>query len=185
MRVAISASGVDKGEMLPKDFVQVDENGKVLEGAGRPSAETLLHLAIVHAVHAGAVLHTHSVWSTLLSEFHAADGGVAFEGFEMLKGLEGIRSHADREWMPILQNSQDMPELARAVKSALVSHPECHGLLLRSHGLYTWGMDLPQAQLHLEILEFLLEVTGRSLGLRALSSQRSRGKYGSRENTTQ
>jgi methylthioribulose-1-phosphate dehydratase len=34
-------------------------------------------------------------------------------------------------------------------------------LLLRGHGLYTWGSDLAEAKRHVEILEFLLEVVGR------------------------
>jgi methylthioribulose-1-phosphate dehydratase len=39
--------------------------------------------------------------------------------------------------------------------------PAIHGFLLRGHGLYTWGDDLAQARRHVEILEFLLETTGR------------------------
>ena len=60
---------------------------------GKPSAETLLHLVIARPRGAGAVLHTHSVWSTMLSERHAAAGGLAINGFEMLKGLDGVRTH--------------------------------------------------------------------------------------------
>ena len=58
---------------------------------GKPSAETLLHLEIVRRRGAGAVLHTHSVWSTMLSE--SARGrrrGSRIEGYEMLKGLDGV-----------------------------------------------------------------------------------------------
>ena len=57
---------------------------------------------------ADAVLHTHSIWSTLLSDRHAAAGGLAIEGYEMLKGLEGVATHEHREWIPILENDQDM-----------------------------------------------------------------------------
>ena len=60
-------------------------------GTGRPSAEARLHVEIVRARGAGAVLHTHSMWSTLLSDRHAARAGFAIEGYEMLKGLEGVR----------------------------------------------------------------------------------------------
>ena len=44
----------------------------------------------------------------------------------------------------------------------LGQHPEAHGFLLRRHGLYTWGEDVAQAKRHLEIVEFLLEVVGRT-----------------------
>ena len=45
---------------------------------------------IVRRRGAGAVLHTHSVWSTMLSERHAAAGGLGIDGYEMLKGLSGV-----------------------------------------------------------------------------------------------
>jgi methylthioribulose-1-phosphate dehydratase len=129
--------------------------------APRPSAETLLHVAVVRARTAGAVLHTHSVWSTMLSERHAEKNGLALTGFEMLKGLEGVRSHQHTEWLPILDNDQDIPSLARRVDAVLLDRPDAHGFLLRGHGLYTWGDGLAQARRHVEILEFLLETTGR------------------------
>ena len=66
---------------------------------------------------AGAVLHTHSLWSTLLSDCHAAAGGLAIEGYEMLKGLEGVATHEHREWIPILENDQDMVRLAGGVRT--------------------------------------------------------------------
>jgi len=37
------------------------------------------------------------------------------------------------------------------------------GFLIRKHGLYAWGANLEEAQRHVETLEFLFEVTGRSL----------------------
>ena len=163
LRLAITSSGVDKAKMVPAHVMEVDEQGKALVGTRRPSAETLLHLAIIRNTQAGAVLHSHSVWSTMLSELHAHNAGFAIEGLEMLKGLEGINSHEHREWLPILENSQNMPELANTVEGVLKAHPSSHGFLLRGHGLYTWGRDLSQAKRHVEILEFLLEVTGRRL----------------------
>jgi methylthioribulose-1-phosphate dehydratase len=42
---------------------------------------------------------------------------------------------------------------------------DAHGFLIRSHGLYTWGRDLAEANRQLEILEFLLEVTARKRGM--------------------
>jgi len=121
-----------------------------------------LHLAIVRGVGAGAVLHTHSVWSTVLSGSHASQGGIAFEGYEMLKGLEGVRTHKHREWLPILENSQDMVELSDRVSKTLQASPSIHGFLLKEHGLYTWGAGLQEAKRHVEILEFLMEVLVRS-----------------------
>jgi methylthioribulose-1-phosphate dehydratase len=161
LRLAITASGMDKGALNVAQFLQIGADGAVLAGPGQPSDETALHLAVVRTRGAGAVLHTHSVWSTILSELHATAGGFAISGLEMLKGLAGVKTHEHTEWLPIIENSQNMPALAQIVEQTLRQQPQAHAFLLRGHGLYTWGRDLQEARRHVEILEFLLEVTGR------------------------
>jgi methylthioribulose-1-phosphate dehydratase len=163
LRLAITPSGAWKGELAAEEILEVDECCAVVTGGDRkPSAESPLHVEIVRQRGAGAVLHTHSIWSTVLSERHAPGSGLEITGYEMLKGLTGVTSHLHREWIPILENDQDMDLLSRAVRQTLTSHPDCHGFLLRRHGLYTWGETLTEAVRHVEILEFLLEAVGRS-----------------------
>jgi len=164
LRLAITASGVDKGALRAEHILVIDENACVISGPpAKPSDESLLHLRIVKERGAAAVCHTHSVWSTLLSDFHSADGGLAIEGYEMLKGLSDVNTHEHREWLAILENSQDMNALADRVGEILTQQTDAHGFLLRRHGLYTWGNDLAQAKRHVEVLEFLLETVGRML----------------------
>ena len=163
LRLAMTPSGAFKGELTASGFVEVDGAGTLVAGApSRPSAEAKLHVEIARIRGAGAVLHTHSVWSTVLSDQHAAAGGLAIEGYEMLKGLSGVATHAHREWVPILENDQDMERLAVIAANTLERHPDAHALLLRRHGMYTWGDTLLEAIRHVEIMEFLLEVVGRN-----------------------
>lgn len=164
LRLAISASGIDKGLLTAGEIVEIGEDGAVVAGSGKPSAEAHLHLTIVRARAAGAVLHTHSIWSTILSDAATADG-LAIDGYEMLKGLDGVRTHDHREWLPILDNTQDWAAATPRIENVLATHPEAHGFLIRRHGLYTWGRDLAEAKRQMEILEFLFEVMGRKRGL--------------------
>jgi len=159
LTMAITRSGVHKGELTAGDILELDSSGAVTAGQGSPSAETRLHLEIIARRGAGAVLHTHSVWSTFLSD--QLPGGFDITGYEMLKGLSGVRTHEHRERLPILGNDQDMRRLSGRVDTMLRASPDVHGFLLRGHGLYTWGDDLAQARRHVEIFEFLLEVVGR------------------------
>jgi|SRR4030095_1515464 methylthioribulose-1-phosphate dehydratase len=166
LQVAITPSGADKGQLSVSTILSIDENCGVLNQVqGKPSDESPLHIAVIKARDAGAVIHTHSVWATILSELHSSRGGLAIEGYEMLKGLHGVTTHEHREWIPILENSQNMPALARAVDEALKTNVDAHAFLLRRHGLYTWGRDLKEAKRHVEILEFLFEAVGRVSGL--------------------
>ncbi len=161
LRLVITSSGADKGALAPESFVEVDETGRVVGGRGRPSAEAEVHLTVARTLGAQSVLHTHSVWGTLLSEAYAEDGGLWIENYEMLKGLSGVLTHEHREWLPVIENSQRWPEVTPQVEE-LLSRPGVHGFLIRRHGLYTWGASVAEAKRHVEILEFLLEVLGRT-----------------------
>lgn len=167
LALLMAPSGVDKGSVAPEALIVVDEHGAVIAGEGRASAETALHLAIVGSTAAGAVLHTHSQAGTLLSGHYAAAGKMEMQDLEMLKGLEGIRSHATRVSIPVLANDQDISRLSDLAGPLLQAAP--HGLLIAGHGLYAWGADLTLAVRHLEILEFLLEQHWRQLLVAALA----------------
>jgi len=166
LTLAITSSGVDKGLLEASQIVAIDAQGRVVHGTGKPSAEAMLHLAIVRSRNAGAVLHTHSVWSTILSEATVdGDGSLTIEGLEMLKGLDGVRTHEHRERLPVVANTQDWTAAGPRIEAMLRENPGAHGFLIRGHGLYTWGKDLAEAERHIEILEFLFEVMGRKRGM--------------------
>src|SRR5215813_3623543 len=126
VRLLITSSGLDKSALRANDFLEIDQQARVVRGRGKPSAETFLHLAVVRSRNAGCVLHTHSVWSTLLSERYQPQGGLAVSGYEMLKGLEGVKTHLHREWIPIFANDQDIPALSAKVEAELNRDPATH-----------------------------------------------------------
>lgn len=170
MRLLLTVSGKDKGALTPDDFVLVDEHGKPVDGdTGKPSAETLLHTLLARRPGVGAVLHTHSVWSTILSDLYHVEGGFAIEGYEMLKGLDGVTTHEHCEWVTVVENTQDIADLARRLSPRAVDPAGAdalqHGFLIRRHGMYTWGRDLAEARRHVEIFEFLFEVLVRRRSL--------------------
>jgi methylthioribulose-1-phosphate dehydratase len=163
-RILITSSGLDKGTLIPAGLIEVDLDGRVLAGTGKPSAETALHLVLYrNRPDAGAILHVHTIWNTLLSAHYEASGCLPIEGYELLKGLAGVATHEYLEQVPILKNSQDYAELSDELANALRRYPQAHGVLLSRHGLYTWGESVAEARRHLEALEFLFEVEVRRL----------------------
>ncbi len=179
LELLITVSGKDKSALGRDDFVRVDATGRPCDGTGRKSsAETLLHCLIAELIPSvGAILHTHSVWSTILSGADLPRGAVRIEGFEMLKGLDGIVTHETFEEVPVFANAQDMNELAGRIRARFTaadwSHPTrppFHGFLLSRHGLYTWGRDLAEARRQIEIHEFLFECVARSRTFPTLSA---------------
>ena len=159
MHVMITGSGLEKGNLDSTSFLAVDGESNLLKGSGKPSAETKLHMSIYRErPSAGAVLHTHSVWGTLLSE---EGNAIEIEDYEMLKGLAGVTTHEHRERVPIIDNSQDYGSLSYEIERLMRQQTEIHGFYLRRHGLYTWGETVAEARRHIEIFEFLFEVLGR------------------------
>ncbi|MDG1991417.1 MAG: methylthioribulose 1-phosphate dehydratase [Pirellulales bacterium] len=177
LELLITASGKDKSALTKNDFVAVDSSGQLIQGhelkGKKSSAETLLHCLIAKLLpDVGAILHTHSIWGTTLSRQALTTqqtlGAIRIEGYEMLKGLEGITTHDTTIDVPVFQNGQDMVELSDRIREVFIS-PDGgpseasahHGFLLSGHGLYTWGRTLADARRHIEIFEFLFEVTAQ------------------------
>jgi methylthioribulose-1-phosphate dehydratase len=161
LTLLLTGSGFDKGRLKRGQFVLVDAQGASLHASyPKPSAETMLHVVLARAAGAGAVLHTHSVAGTVLSEGFLGRRALPINGYEMLKGLNGITTHESSIDLTIFPNTQDIDTLSVEVERRLkdAENPLRHGFLMAGHGLYTWGKDLAEARRQVEVLEFLFEV---------------------------
>jgi enolase-phosphatase E1 len=156
-RVAITASGRDKGSLSRSDVVIVDLDGRVVNVGSPPSAETPLHCALYRQrPEVNAVAHTHSIASTVLSRRHAKAGALRLEGYEMQKALAGVHTHEGAVVIPIVDNSQDMETLRHAIDEQLARCAGAPAYLVAGHGLTTWASDPTGLARHVEALEFLL-----------------------------
>ena len=164
-RILITASGKDKGLLSEEDLISLDPDGRIVEEtANRPSAEAHLHCELYKwQPEIQAVLHTHSVFSTLISSDPGIKAPLTIEGYEMLKAFRGVTTHQHTESIPVFANDQDMKNLAELILQQLRSNPAVHGFLISGHGLYSWGSSLEEALRHVEAFEFLLECEYRKL----------------------
>jgi methylthioribulose-1-phosphate dehydratase len=153
-QIAITVSGRHKGRLTAEDVMIIDYDGAPIDDR-RPSAETPLHVVLYRIDPTiGAVLHTHSVQSTVLGLLSGGRTALELEGYELLKAFPGISTHEVRVSVPIFDNTQDMSLLARSVAERLRKGP-CFGYLIRGHGLYTWGPTMEDALRSVETFEFL------------------------------
>ena len=162
----ITRSGCEKSQLAIEHLMVCDLQGAAVNSTSRPSAETPLHTCLYQLdTEIGAVLHTHSVTSTVLSR--ASGQSVSISGFEMQKAMSGVSSHEESIDIPIFDNDQDMSALADRVRDAWQNGKlNSSGYLIRGHGLYAWGRDLAEAQRHTEGLEFLMECTWQEIQAR-------------------
>ena len=150
LRLAVTASGLDKGELADTDYVEIDVDGQPVS-AGVPSAEAGLHARIAAVSGAGAVVHVHALAPVLAGE--RWPGGVELRDLEMLKGF-GRAAHDDVVTVPVIPNGQDMRVLGDAFERG--HRADTPALIVARHGVYVWGEDLRQARHRLECLEWLL-----------------------------
>ena len=153
-RIAITRSGGHKGFLDADSVMQVDLAGRALTPDARPSAETLLHCQLYRLFpQVGAVLHGHSVAGTVLSM--TQPGAIRLAHYEVLKVFEGQTTHDTALDLPVFGNDQDIARLAALAEPTLMAGIPL-GYLIRGHGVYVWGPDMPMALARLEGLEFLL-----------------------------
>jgi methylthioribulose-1-phosphate dehydratase len=152
-RMAVTASGRDKGALTAADIAAVDLAAPLPAGV---SAEAPLHVALYCRDPAiGAILHVHAVAATLISRSREAAGEVVLHGYEMLKALAGIGTHEATVRVPVFANDQDTERLAALVDRRLTGAPGEVGYLIAGHGLYAWGRNMAEARRHLEAFDFL------------------------------
>ncbi|MDC3378829.1 methylthioribulose 1-phosphate dehydratase [Planctomycetota bacterium] len=153
-RAAITCSGKDKGSLTEADVLVVTLDGRPV-GVGTPSAETRLHTRLyARYPEIGAVLHVHTINATVVSRACTGDT-LTLQGYELQKAFAGVTTHKVDVQVPIFENSQDMHVLARQIDERLGDAPSPPGYLIRGHGLYAWGANMPEAKRHVEAFDFL------------------------------
>lgn len=152
---AMSPSGVDKGQLKPADFIRIGTDAKPFPpDARKPSDEALLHMRIYQSTGCQAVCHGHPQHATALSL--GGDRELVSRGVEMQKAFAGTTTHQGERRIPIVENSQDMEELASFVIAA--RQPQVPAVIVRGHGVYAWGNSIREAGRHLETVEWLSRI---------------------------
>ena len=132
-RIVIKPSGVAYDELRPGDLVVLEEDGTVVEGALRPSSDTVSHLVIYRAMPAvHGVVHTHSTFATAF----------AAVGRAIPPCLTAIADEFGGEipcgdYAPV-----GGEEVGQAVVSGIGSSP---AILLRNHGVFAVGPSVEAA----------------------------------------
>ncbi|UOQ59008.1 methylthioribulose 1-phosphate dehydratase [Leucobacter rhizosphaerae] len=167
LRLAVTASGLDKSELTERDVVLVDADGKSadVEDPRRPSAESGLHAHIAARTGAQAIFHVHALDAVIAGQLWPE--GVEIRDLEMLKGI-GHPAHDTTVRIPVIANDQDMTVEAARFDAVYVEAtpevPEVPAIIVAGHGMYAWGATVEAARHHLEITEWLLRY---EVGIRA------------------
>jgi len=152
---AITPSGHGYDDLLDEDIVIINAQGAVLAGNLLPSSEAKLHLAIYQKFpQAGAIVHTHSIYASVLAVLHKTLPPIIEDAVQVIGGSICCAAYA----LP------GTKELAHNVLIALEDNK--HAAFLANHGLICWGRDLKEAVLTAELTEKAAKIycTAQTLG---------------------
>ena len=140
--IAISPSGIPYPQTTPADVVIVDEQGNVVDGARKPSSETPLHTMVHRArPELGAIVHTHSHYSTVVSCIRPYLPPILTEVCLVV---------GDR--VPVTRYGiTGTPDFGKSVLEVL--DRTTRAVILRNHGLICFGRDFAEALAFAEIVE--------------------------------
>ena len=139
--MVIKPSGVEYDEMGPDDMVVVDLNtGERVEGRYKPSSDTPTHLALYRAFPGlGGVVHTHSRWAT---SFAQAGRGIPAFGTTQGDYFYG-EIPCTRKMTPAEIGGAYELETGNVIIETFQGKDPMSipGVLVHSHGPFTWGTD--------------------------------------------
>jgi len=131
--VVIKASGIRYEEMRPEHMVVVDIDGKIIEGALKPSSDTASHLYIYkHRPDVGGVVHTHSAYATAFAAVNKPIPVV-------------LTAIADEFGGPIPCGGFALIGDEAIGKVVLDNIGESPAILLKNHGVFTIGKNARSA----------------------------------------
>lgn len=143
--LAITPSAMPYERMQPQDVCLVDiASGTPESGSLVPSSELPLHLAVYRDTAAGAVVHTHSHFATVLSTIEDHLPPVHYDIYDL---------GADVPVAPYATFGSD--ELAASTSRHLRDR---NAVLMRNHGVTTIADDLPRALARAFTVEWIASV---------------------------
>jgi methylthioribulose-1-phosphate dehydratase len=155
----VTVSGIDKSTLNESDFMKVYVTGGVCSDYQhlKPSAENAIHAAIYRHSDAKIILHSHSVYATILSQevVERDERYLLIQNYEVQKAINQIDTHEQELFVPVFPNTQNMVELSEHLTERWDMIEKANGFLIGNHGFYTWGRDLAEAKRHIEAYEFL------------------------------
>lgn len=162
--IAIKPSGVDYNAMTADDIVVVDLNGKVIEGKLNPSSDLPTHLELYKAFpEIGGITHTHSRWASIFSQAGIPIPALGTTHADTFYGTVPVT----RKLTPSEIGGMYEKETGTVIIEAFQNiDPEAvPGVLVHSHGPFTWGSDAQKSVENAIVLEEVAMMAWHTLSL--------------------
>ena len=164
--VVIKPSGVPYSAMKIDDMVVVDLDGNVVEGEKKPSSDLPTHLFLYKACKSlGGIVHTHSTYATAFAQsgreiiaYGTTHADAFFGNVPCSRALTKAEIDEAYEW-----------NTGKVIDEAVRDYEAIPAILVKKHGVFTWGKSPEQALEHAVTIEnvakmaFLTECLNRNV----------------------
>jgi L-ribulose-5-phosphate 4-epimerase len=164
--VAIKPSGLPYETMTAGDMVVVDLDGRVVDGARKPSSDLPTHLELYRRFAGiGGIVHTHSTWATAWAQACREIPALGTTHADYFRGAIPCT--------PVLTPQQTQGDYEKATGEAIVERFRTAGIdplqmpavLVANHGPFVWGPDAETAVHNAAVLELTAQMALLALQL--------------------
>ena len=161
--MAIKPSGVDYARLKPEDIVVLAlADGRVVAGKLRPSSDTPTHLHLYQQFKSiGGIVHTHSLQATAWAQARREIPALGTTHADYWHGpVPCTRPMTADEIRDNYEVNTGQVIVERFANLDPLQRP---GVLVASHGPWTWGRTVAEAVDHAVVLEFLARLASATL----------------------
>ena len=152
--VVIKPSGVSYDSMAPEDMVVVDLDGNRVEGKWKPSSDTPTHVELYKAFpECGGIVHTHSRWATSFAQagrdipaMGTTQGDYFYGAIPCTRPMTDAEIEGEYE-------KETGTVIIEAFRSRNIDPAQVPGVLVFSHGPFSWGKDPMEAVHNAVVME--------------------------------
>ena len=166
--MVIKPSGVPYDEMDEDDLVVVRlVDGAIVEGTRRPSSDTPTHLVLYRRYEGiGGIVHTHSIAAVGWAQARRGIPALGTTHADQSRGEVPVTRPLSAAEIDGEYEANTGHVIVETLEQAGRSPEELTGILVASHGPFTWGRDAAEAARHAIGLEAIAAMAFQTVLLR-------------------
>lgn len=163
--VVIKPSGVDYDGMRPENMVVVDlSTGETVEGPYKPSSDTPTHLELYKAFpFIGGITHTHSINAVAFAQAGIEIPALGRTHADYFYGEIPCTRELTKEEVEEAYERNTGKVIIECFKGRGIDHRAVPGVVVKSHGPFTWGKDAAASVYHAIVMDAVSEMNLKTL----------------------
>lgn len=162
--VVIKPSGVDYATMTAADLVITDLDGKIVEGALRPSSDLDTHTLLYREFpEIGGVVHTHSEFATAWAQAGRPIPCLGTTHADYFHGAVPVTDPLTREQVEEAYVRSTGAVIVARFRRENLDPVAVPGVLVAGHAPFAWGKSAIDAVEHADVLEYIARLAFRTV----------------------